>query len=58
MSIADLLQTSTGFILTAICWGFTNPFIKRGAKGLESIKRDTWVKQTLAEFGYLLTNWQ
>ncbi|KAJ2593624.1 hypothetical protein H4R99_006041 [Coemansia sp. RSA 1722] len=56
--IATLFQTCAGFILTALCWGFTNPFIKRGSEGLEKIKRDSWLKQTLAETYFLFTNWK
>ncbi|KAI9469215.1 hypothetical protein BX667DRAFT_473305 [Coemansia mojavensis] len=47
-----------GFILTAICWGLTNPFIKRGSEGIEKIKKDTWLAQTLAEAWFLFTSWK
>ncbi|CAI2193178.1 20022_t:CDS:2, partial [Funneliformis geosporum] len=43
-------------IIMALCWGFTNPFIKRGSIGLEKIKRDSWIEQTLEEFEFLLQN--
>ncbi|KAI7824248.1 hypothetical protein BX661DRAFT_46847 [Kickxella alabastrina] len=56
--LSYIFQTAAGFILTALCWGFTNPFIKRGSKGLESIKRPTWLSQTLAETYFLFTNWK
>ncbi|KAJ1955855.1 hypothetical protein EC988_001653 [Linderina pennispora] len=58
MDITELLQSCLGFILTALCWGFTNPFIKRGSAGVENIKRDSWLKQTLAETWFLFTNWK
>ncbi|KAI8325458.1 hypothetical protein GQ54DRAFT_308400 [Martensiomyces pterosporus] len=58
MDIAGLLQSCVGFVLTALCWGFTNPFIKRGSEGIEKIKKDSWVKQTLAETWFLFTNWK
>ncbi|KAJ2159609.1 hypothetical protein GGF46_002893 [Coemansia sp. RSA 552] len=53
-----MLLHSVGFILTALCWGFTNPFIKRGSEGIERIKRDSWIGQTLAETWFLFTNWR
>ncbi|KAJ1967853.1 hypothetical protein IWQ62_001592 [Dispira parvispora] len=59
MHLTDILDTSVGFILVALCWGFTNPFIKRGTVGLENVPRyDRWWKQTLAETWFLLTRWQ
>ncbi|RHZ77837.1 hypothetical protein Glove_172g37 [Diversispora epigaea] len=54
----SLINNIIGFILVALCWGFTNPFIKQGSKGLENIKYNSWIKQTLGEFWYLLTRWQ
>ncbi|KAG9286242.1 hypothetical protein G9A89_014228 [Geosiphon pyriformis] len=53
-----IIKNTIGFILVALCWGFTNPFIKRGSAGLERIHRDTWFKQTLAEVWFLFTRWQ
>ncbi|KAJ2063339.1 hypothetical protein GGH94_000505, partial [Coemansia aciculifera] len=47
-----------GFVLTALCWGFTNPFIKRGSEGIEKIKKTSWLSQTLAESWFLFTNWK
>ncbi|GBC04480.1 hypothetical protein RclHR1_00570036 [Rhizophagus clarus] len=47
-----------GFLLVALCWGFTNPFIKQGSRGLENIKRNNWINQTLAEIWFLITRWQ
>ncbi|KAJ2552787.1 hypothetical protein EV175_003180 [Coemansia sp. RSA 1933] len=58
MDLAYLLQSCFGFVLTALCWGFTNPFIKRGSQGIESIKRGNWIAQTLAETWFLFTNWK
>ncbi|KAI9505734.1 hypothetical protein BX070DRAFT_220630 [Coemansia spiralis] len=58
MDLSHLLQNCFGFILTALCWGFTNPFIKRGSEGIEKIKRNGWLAQTLAETCFLFTNWK
>ncbi|KAJ2757735.1 hypothetical protein H4S06_003036 [Coemansia sp. BCRC 34490] len=51
-------ESCFGFVLTALCWGFTNPFIKRGSEGIEQIKRSNWVAQTFAETVFLFTNWR
>ncbi|KAK9729405.1 hypothetical protein K7432_000284 [Basidiobolus ranarum] len=53
-----IIENAIGFFLVAICWGFTNPFIKRGSKGLENLQKDTFLKQTLAEIWFLITRWQ
>ncbi|KAJ2662918.1 hypothetical protein IWW48_001626 [Coemansia sp. RSA 1200] len=58
MDFAYLLQSCFGFVLTALCWGFTNPFIKRGSEGIEQIKRSNWIAQTFAETLFLFTNWR
>ncbi|CAG8775919.1 4136_t:CDS:2, partial [Acaulospora morrowiae] len=42
----------------ALCWGFTNPFIKKGSVGLENIKHESWIKQILGEIWFLATRWQ
>ncbi|KAF9313699.1 hypothetical protein BG003_004914 [Podila horticola] len=58
-SISSALpENAIGFILVALCWGFTNPFIKNGSKGLENIKRSSWLSQAAAEYWYLFTRWQ
>lgn len=47
--------------LVAICWGSTNPLIKAGSAGLETVSRkypDGGLKKWLAELKYLLTRWQ
>ncbi|KAG0261194.1 hypothetical protein DFQ27_003103 [Actinomortierella ambigua] len=56
--LAILPEHALGFILVALCWGFTNPFIKNGSKGLEDIKRSSWLRQAAAEYWYLFTRWQ
>ncbi|CAG8661066.1 6600_t:CDS:2, partial [Paraglomus brasilianum] len=53
-----LFSNVVGFILVAVCWGFTNPFMKKGSAGLENIKQETWLRQTLAEIWFLVTRWQ
>jgi len=52
--------TEMAFWLTSVAflWGFTNPFIKRGSKGIESIRQPSALKQFLAELWFLVTNWK
>ncbi|ORZ12815.1 hypothetical protein BCR42DRAFT_378909 [Absidia repens] len=61
MPAADVLQQLTGFILVAICWGSTNPFIKAGSAGLETVSQkypEGGMRKWFAELKYLLTRWQ
>ncbi|KAJ2766178.1 hypothetical protein IWQ56_003819 [Coemansia nantahalensis] len=58
MDPLEIVQQGFGFVLTALCWGFTNPFIKRGSAGVEGVRRDGWLRQALAEGWFLLTRWQ
>ncbi|KAJ1994340.1 hypothetical protein H4R33_000301 [Dimargaris cristalligena] len=59
LQVPEVFDTSVGFILVALCWGFTNPFIKRGTAGLENLPQySAWWKRALSEMWYLLTRWQ
>lgn len=40
----------------AFLWGVTNPFIKKGAKGLENVKSSSKFCQFLKELAFLITN--
>jgi len=42
--------------LVAILWGATNPFIKRGARGLENVKASSASRQFIKELAFLVTN--
>lgn len=47
--------------IVAICWGSTNPLIKAGSAGLETVSRqypEGGMKKWFAELKYLLTRWQ
>ncbi|ORY49944.1 hypothetical protein BCR33DRAFT_713540 [Rhizoclosmatium globosum] len=48
-----------GLLAVAVCWGFTNPFIKRGSDGVELVSKkhakDPWYIRTLQEQWFLLT---
>ncbi|XP_003689713.2 transmembrane protein 234 homolog [Apis florea] len=43
-------------IVVAFIWGVTNPFIKKGAKGLENVKSSSKFGQFFKEFVFLITN--
>ncbi|KAG6802279.1 transmembrane protein [Apis mellifera caucasica] len=43
-------------IAVAFIWGITNPFIKKGAKGLENVKSFSKFGQFYEEFAFLITN--
>uniref|UniRef100_A0A336M9K1 CSON012375 protein n=1 Tax=Culicoides sonorensis TaxID=179676 RepID=A0A336M9K1_CULSO len=45
-------------VAVAILWGATNPFIRKGSVGIENIKCDSKIQQTIQEFIFLLTRWQ
>ncbi|PVU89558.1 hypothetical protein BB559_003333 [Furculomyces boomerangus] len=57
-TLLNIFKTSFGFILTAMCWGSTNPFIKKGTEGLETVKKDNWILQIIFEFIFLFSRWQ
>ena len=44
--------------LTALIWGVTNSFLKRGSTGLKTIHSDNRLKQFFAELYYFFTNAQ
>ncbi|CAK9832711.1 Transmembrane protein 234 homolog [Anthophora retusa] len=44
--------------IVALLWGATNPFIKKGAVGLENVKSSSRFGQFFKELAFLLTNLQ
>ncbi|KAL2918249.1 hypothetical protein HK105_202176 [Polyrhizophydium stewartii] len=61
MSLASA-RSIAGLLLVALCWGFTNPFIKAGSAGLEAVSKahaaSPWWKRQAAEAWFLATRWQ
>ncbi|KAK3592867.1 hypothetical protein CHS0354_004088 [Potamilus streckersoni] len=55
-----MYMMGTPFWLTvvAVLWGATNPFIKRGSKGIEQIQRDNAIQQFFAELWFLVSTWK
>ncbi|KAI8617204.1 hypothetical protein BC830DRAFT_1062668, partial [Chytriomyces sp. MP71] len=51
-----------GLLLVALCWGFTNPFIKAGSTGVEQVSKryahEKWYIRLIHENLYLFTRWQ
>ncbi|XP_078495587.1 transmembrane protein 234 homolog isoform X2 [Ciona intestinalis] len=45
-------------VLTAICWGVTNPFLKKGGSGIENIKRHSKFTELLAKLNFVIFNWK
>nr|XP_033810468.1 transmembrane protein 234 isoform X3 [Geotrypetes seraphini] len=48
----------TSMVAVSVLWGATNPFLKRGAEGLETVKRGSRARQLLAEMSFLFLNYQ
>lgn len=42
--------------VVAILWGITNPFMRKGAQGLETVKATSVYKQFIKEIAFLVTN--
>ncbi|KAG7204562.1 hypothetical protein KM043_004985 [Ampulex compressa] len=50
------LDSVISLIVVAVLWGATNPFLKKGAKGLENVKATTAYGQFFKETAFLVTN--
>ncbi|XP_003403295.1 transmembrane protein 234 homolog [Bombus affinis] len=54
--MSSSLDSIIFLILVAFLWGVTNPFIKKGAKGLENVKSSSKFCQFFKELAFLITN--
>eukprot|EP01095_Lingulamoeba_sp_RSL-Kostka_P000108 TRINITY_DN1019_c0_g1_i1.p1 TRINITY_DN1019_c0_g1~~TRINITY_DN1019_c0_g1_i1.p1 ORF type:complete len:126 (+),score=1.83 TRINITY_DN1019_c0_g1_i1:120-497(+) len=45
-------------LIVAILWGCTNPFLKRGSKGIRTIQNSNIIIKTILEFWFLFSRWQ
>jgi len=45
-------------VVTAFCWGVTNPLLKQGGLGVDNITSDGWFKSVLAKAKFLFLNWK
>ncbi|KAK7100876.1 transmembrane protein 234 homolog [Littorina saxatilis] len=55
-SASSNIENAAWLLVVAALWGGTNPFIKRGSRGVEDIKEDGAVAQFLREFAFLFFN--
>lgn len=46
------------FAVVGLLWGATNPLIKRGSKGIDSVKSDSKLLRIFEEIKFLITTWQ
>ncbi|XP_053310740.1 transmembrane protein 234 [Spea bombifrons] len=54
LSAEDLFS----LIVVSFLWGATNPFLRKGAEGLEGVKEERSLKQLLSEASFLISNWR
>ncbi|XP_043583774.1 transmembrane protein 234 homolog [Bombus pyrosoma] len=54
--MSSSLDSIIFLILVAFLWGVTNPFIKKGAKGLENVKSSSKFFKFFKELAFLITN--
>ncbi|KAM8975847.1 transmembrane protein 234 [Pelodytes ibericus] len=45
-------------VLVSLLWGATNPFLRKGAEGLEGVKEERNFRQLLSEAKFLISNWR
>ncbi|XP_009578838.1 PREDICTED: transmembrane protein 234, partial [Fulmarus glacialis] len=61
-TIRPLSPSSRGeaaaLVLVAVLWGSTGPFLRRGAAGLEEVRRQGRLQQLLAEIRFLGLNYK
>lgn len=58
MNSSSVLVDSIWLITVAALWGFTNPFLKKGGKGIEQIQSESRWLQVLYELLFLVSNWK
>ena len=46
------------FVVVAVLWGATNPFLKKGTEGIERVKKGNIILQFLAEVKFLFLNFK
>ncbi|XP_014235390.1 transmembrane protein 234 homolog [Trichogramma pretiosum] len=49
------IESIIGLVTVALFWGVTNPFMKKGAKGIDSIKSSSPVDQFFKDVYFLVT---
>lgn len=56
MSVCAFVDSVIYLCLVAILWGVTNPFMKKGAQGLEDVKATSFYGQFIKELVFLVTS--
>ncbi|XP_008217784.1 uncharacterized protein LOC100679031 isoform X4 [Nasonia vitripennis] len=49
-------ETAFGLVTVAFLWGVTNPFMKKGAEGINRVKSSSKLNQIFRDIYYLVTN--
>lgn len=57
MRARSVLVHSLWLIAVAALWGFTNPFLKKGGKGIERVQSSSRLLQVFHELLFLVFNW-
>ncbi|KAI8433050.1 hypothetical protein MSG28_013910 [Choristoneura fumiferana] len=45
-------------VVAGLLWGCSNPFVRRGARGLRAVRAASRLRQARAELTFLLANWR
>lgn len=56
--LKDEVASAFWFLLVAIIWGATNPFLKKGGSGIEKVRKQNQILQFIAELKFLIFNWR
>lgn len=51
-----LAETVFGYLIVALFWGITNPLMKKGAQGIESVKSSSATDRFFKDVYFLVTN--
>ncbi|XP_077338122.1 transmembrane protein 234 isoform X2 [Lithobates pipiens] len=54
MAVVDVCS----LLLVALLWGVTNPFLRKGAEGVERVREDRTVWRLLSEAKFLISNYR
>ncbi|XP_040192983.1 transmembrane protein 234 isoform X2 [Rana temporaria] len=54
MAVVDVCS----LLLVALLWGVTNPFLRKGAEGVERVREDRTVWRLLCEAKFLISNYR
>jgi len=53
-----LIADSIWLVAVAALWGFTNPFLKSGGKGIEQVRSSSRLLKPFYELLFLVSNWK